>query len=474
MSHASEVDPAEHEVDLMIVNGLVVTVDPERSIVDRGAVAISGRFIVDVGTSDEVSRRCPRPRTVIDAQGGVVTPGFVEGHVHLSQHLGRTSIPDTWQESREHEQWLPYWLNMTTGDAELSATLAAIEMVRNGTTCFSDMTGRFTGEVQARATERVGLRGMVAETVWDRPPHPSVSTGDTDECLAAIERLLSAFPRSDRLSWAGVGLAGMGSASDELLRGARQLARSHGVTFYLHQSFAEADTAAYVAHAGGRSAVEHLADQDLLGEDVHLVHLIKNSPVEVDLLAETGTSVVHCPAASLRWGLGVSRTGLIPESLAAGVNIALGSDSGNYSDFLDIGRQMYLAATIHREAREVVPSVTAEDALEMATINGARAVGRADEIGSIEVGKLADIVVHSSRRPEWHPIYDPVRSLVYSAQSTGVDTVVIDGRVVLEGGELTTIDEGAALEKIDRAASDLSRRMGFEVPGQWPVRRSRP
>ncbi|MDQ2624462.1 MAG: amidohydrolase family protein [Actinomycetota bacterium] len=478
MSQDPSLVPTEPEltdaVDLLVVKGCIITVDPDRRMIEDGAVAVAAGRIVAVGATDEITARYPHASTIIDARGGVVTPGFVEGHVHLSQHLGRTSIPDTWQESREHEQWLPYWLNMTPQDAETSATLAAMEMVRNGTTCFSDMSGRFLGENQAAATERIGLRGMISETVWDIPPHASVGTGNTDECLASIERLLETFPKSERLSWAGVGLAGMGSASDALLIGARALAREHGVTFYLHQSFADADTRAYAEHAGGKTAVEHLGDQGLLGPDVHLVHLIKNSVREVEILAETGTSVVHCPAASLRWGLGVSRTGLIPEALDAGVNVALGSDSGNYSDFLDVGRQMYLATTIHREARGVVPSVTAEQALEMATINGARAVGRADEIGSIEVGKLADLVIHSSRRPEWHPRYEPVRSLVYGAQSTGVETVIIDGKVVLRDGVFVTIDEEAELAQIDRAAADLTRRMNFSAPGQWPLERSLP
>ena len=139
--------------------------------------------------------------------------------------------------------------------------------------------------------------------------------------------------------------------------------------------------------------------------------MIRTTAPEVPLLARAGTHVVHCPAASLRVGMGVSRVGVFPEMVAAGVNVALGSDSGNYSDFYDVGRQMYLAATIHREARGVMPTITAEQAIEMATLNGARAIGAGDWLGSLEAGKQADLVIHRWDRPEWRPGVDPVNSL---------------------------------------------------------------
>jgi cytosine/adenosine deaminase-related metal-dependent hydrolase len=165
----------------------------------------------------------------------------------------------------------------------------------------------------------------------------------------------------------------------------------------------------------------------------------------------------------------VSHVGCFPEMAAAGVNVALGSDSGNYSDFYDVGRQMYLAATMHREARGVMPTITAEQAIEMATLNGARAIGAGGWLGSLEVGKQADLVIHRWGRPEWRPGVDPVNSLVYSAQSAAVDTVVVGGELILDSGRFTRVDEEAELRAIDRAARALNERSGYRVAHRWPV-----
>ncbi len=264
-------------------------------------------------------------------------------------------------------------------------------------------------------------------------------------------------------------MAGMGMCSDELLQQGKRLADQYGVAMDMHQSFGPADVAAYRDHAGGRSAVEHLDGLGVLGNNLQLVHMIYTDEREVELLAASSTNVVHCPAASTRVAMGASRHGRFPEMVAGGVNVALGSDSGNYSDYFDIGRQAYLAATLHREARGQMPTISAEQALEMATINGARALGVDDWVGSLEVGKQADLVLHAYDRPEWRPGLDPVNSLLYSAQSVGVDTVVVQGEVILEGGRFTRLDARAAYERIDKAARSLYDRMGFVIEHRWPV-----
>ena len=457
------------EVDLIIKHGVLITVDAWRRIFTDGALAVVGDRIAAVGQSGEIEQQYRAKRT-IDVRGGVVQPGFVDCHVHLSQHLGRGTIPDLWPEEREHDQWFHYWTHMSEEDAYCSVLLACLEMVRNGTTAFCDSGGRFAAELNAGVAAEVGLRGMVSEVCWDQAPYPEVAVGDTDACLARLERLLEAFPQKpEALTWAGVSVSGMGGCSDRQLVEGKKLAQRYGVVMDMHQSFGEKDTEAYKAHAGGKTATEYLGELGILGPDLQLVHMIRTEPEEVALLAGSGTNVVHCPAASTRVAMGVTRHGHFPEMLARGVNVALGSDSGNYSDFFDVGRQAYLVATIHREAKEEMPTITAEQALEMATINGARSLGIGELTGSLEVGKKADITIHSYRRPEWRPGLDVVNSLIYSAQSTGVDTVIVDGEIVLEGGRFTRLDEEAAYGRIDAAARGLYGRMGWEARDRWPV-----
>ena len=456
-------------VDLIITHGVVMTMDAQRRIFSDGALAVAGQHIVGVGRSPDIEQAY-HGRQTINANGGVVQPGFIDCHVHLSQHLGRSTIPDVWPEEREHEQWKPYWTSITEEEAYWSAMLACMEMVRNGTTTFCECGGRFRVELNAEVAQHVGLRGMLAERCRDVPQYADIPTGDTDACLAQLERQVRALPRQPgRRIWACVGISGMGSATDRLLAGAKQIADRAGVIMDMHQSFGPADTASYRKQTGNVPAVVHLAELGILGNNLKLVHMIHAEEPEIPLLAEAGVSVVHCPGASLRVGMGVSRVGLFPEMLAAGVNVGLGSDSGNYSDYFDIGRQAYLAATIHREARGAMPTVSAEQALEMATINGARALGLAGELGSLEVGKRADIVIHNYRRPEWRPGQHVLNSLIYSAQSVAVDTVVIDGDIVLQGGRFAHINEEEQYHHIDTAARALFQRMGFAMQMRWPV-----
>lgn len=458
---------APRQVELLVVGGTVITVDEQRRILRDGAIAVDGGRIVAVGPTAEVTAAHAGRRT-IDARGKVVTPGLVDAHVHLSHQLHRSILPDTRPEELEHDHWLPYWLNLTEADARLSALLACAEMALNGTTLFCDMSGRFTGELQAEAARAVGVRGTVSEICWDVPPHPEVAIGGTQACLDRLASLIERLPFSeDATTWAGVTLSGMGKATDDLLVGAIALAREHGLQMHMHQSFADADTAEFGRRCDGLPAVAHLERLGVTGPDLTLVHMIRTDPREVPILAATGTNVVHCPGASARWGLGSSRTGMVPQMLDAGVNLALGCDSANYSDALDLTQQMYLAATMHREARGGTPHVSAEQALEMATLGGATALGVGHLAGSLAVGRWADLVIHDGSRTEWQPGFDPVTTFVYSARSRGIETVVVGGEVVVAEGRLTRLDIDALLRDVQGAARGLLDRMGYAVEPRW-------
>lgn len=460
----SNLEPA----DTAIVHGVVLTMDEQRRIVTDGAIAIRDGRIIAVGLTEELLRSY-RPARTLDARGGVVQPGFIDCHVHLTLHLGRGSIPDSWSAEREHEQWLPYWTNLNEEEANCAATLACMEMVRNGTTTFCDQSGRFSTALTAKAVASVGLKAILTRAIWDFPAYPEVTMGSTADCVERIERSLLELPRhADSRIWAGVGLAGMGSCSDELVQQAKRLADAHGAIMSMHQSFGPQDVARYRKLTGGKTASEHLEQLGALGNNLQLIHMIHTEETEVEILAKANTNVVHCPSASMRSAMGASCVGRFPEMIEGGVNVALGSDAGTYSDYFDIGRQAYLAATLHQEAKQRLPMISAHKAIEMATVGGARSLGILAETGSIEVGKRADIVVHSHRRPEWHPGHNVVNGLIFAAQSTGVDTVLVDGEPILEAGRFTRIDDEVEYERIDRAAKKLFERIGFDPGDEWP------
>ena len=189
---------------------------------------------------------------------------------------------------------------------------------------------------------------------------------------------------------------------------------------------------------------------------------------EVRLLADAGVAVAHCPTAALRHVKGIHRYGLVPEMLAAGVPVGLGGDSANGSNHVDMHKLMYLAATLYKDFRMDPSMVPPETALEMATRHGARCLGMQDTVGSLEVGKQADLVVYSTDHPEWRPLLHPLQNLVLGATDRSIESVWVAGRKVVDRGQLLTADLPALLERADRAASALLDRVGRIAPWAWP------
>jgi 5-methylthioadenosine/S-adenosylhomocysteine deaminase len=446
-------------IDLLVSADWLLTMDAERRVLRDGAVAVDHGAIVDVGRTQDLVNTY-QPRRTIHRREGLMHPGLIESHVHCVHHLIRGLIPDTWPHTREHELWLPFTLTITDQDEHDATLLASIEMARNGITTFSDMGGRSPVEVRAEAIRRVGLRAALSETIWDDPPDPRLGSGDCAASLAKLQRFVDALPWDERATvWGAVNIPGMGRCSDDLLRESKALARDRGLVMAMHQSFADDDVASFESRTNGTAPIAHLDGLDLLGPDLTLVHVNRVTAEEVTLLTSSRTNVVHCPGASLRFGIGGSRHGRFPELVADGVTVGLGSDSSNFSDSFDILRQAYLCATIHREARGVVPTLTAAQALEMATVHGAHALGIGDRVGSLQIGKRADLVIHDTARAVWRPLHDPINTLIYSAQSSAVDTVIVDGRIVVEEGNVVSLDEQHVSVEMQRAGQRILDRM---------------
>ena len=379
----------EGQGTLLLRGGLVVTVDSERRMIADGAVAIRSGEIVAVGKDAVVAPRFPAAET-IDVGGSVVTPGFVDAHIHVTEHLWRGWIPD----DAGVDEWLPKWLlpvyNLVPPEGEhVAALLAQLEMVRSGTTTFADAGTIFDWEAVARAVQTVGMRAVLARWSADRAPWPGRTARPTGQVLGELEELLDGVAglEDERIvAWPVV--LGIGACSDELIRGAKAIAERRGVGFGM--MFA-ANRPKYVG--GDVYGVEHLDRLGVLDARTKLVHVVYVDDAEVDRLAERGTKVVFCPTPALHHQKGISHHGKHPEMLERGVTVALGSDSANGSNHANMVRLMWLAANVYKDARMDTRMIPAETAIEMATIDGARALGLEDRVGSNEIGKRADLVV---------------------------------------------------------------------------------
>jgi len=255
---------------------------------------------------------------------------------------------------------------------------------------------------------------------------------------------------------------------DEVVVGAKELAREYDDVLFMHQSAYESEVALY-EEKYGCTPVEHLERLGVLDSKTTLVHMIRLTEHDVELLAETGTNVIHCPAASMKFGLGASSIGKFPEMVSKGVTVGLGNDSGTWSDGLDILTQAYLASMIHREARRELVPINSYKAFEMATIDGARTLGMEREIGSIEVGKKADIVVHTNDVPESALNFDPFMNLIYAVRSKSIRHVMVEGEWIVKDGKSTKVDEEALMEKSRRVAFDFAKKIGYDVKTPWNI-----
>lgn len=454
------------QCDLLIINAFVITMDEQRRLIPNGAIAIKDGRILAVGRTKEVAGKYTGK--TIDAKGGVVHPGLVDCHEHLCFHITRGWEPDTFS---VHDTWTKFeskaFPALTAEDQILSTILAQVEMAKNGITAFCDTgTAFYPDEVMPYRNE-VGIRGYMGSHIGDTfVPELKFLDKDTDKALSYIEHQLAKY--GDGRVKAGVGMSGMGNCSDRLVAEAKKLAAAHGRVLHMHQCVYEAEIEKY-REKYHQTPIEHLDHLGVLDAGMALVHMIHVSDTDIALLRSTDTRVVHCPGASLKFSLGAMSRGKFPQMHEAGISIALGTDAGNWADGLDILQQVYLAATVHREVHQRPISIRGESAFEMATLGGARAIGLENVIGALKPGMSADLVLHKTNMPECRPAFDPFTNLIYAARSKSVDTVLVQGEIIVEAGRLTRFDEDTLYEKAERAAFRLADRIGYPLQCGWPV-----
>jgi len=463
--------PVRERVDTLIEGALVVTMNAAREVLVDASVAIAGTRIVAVGKASDLARRF-EARARVDGRRFVVVPGLVNAHLHVStEPLTRGVVPDDTAFEENVFHWLsPLAAAYREEDELLAAQLGAAELLRSGTTSFVEAATGWHLDAVVEALSQVGIRARVGRRVWDLPADPARFRLSTDQAIAALEEVLVRHGSHDEGRIKGwVMLVGHSTASDELWRAARELADRYGAGINFHLSPAPSDPQWFLARYGERPVV-HLDRLGVLGPDTLLVHLVHVDDEEVALLGARRCSVAHCPTTALKVAYGVSRCGRMPEMAAAGANVCIGTDGANASNYADGYRAAYLVAGLFKDARRDPSVFPAEQVLEMATLNGARAMLAEDEIGSIEVGKKADLVLHDRDRPEWTPLHDVARQLVYSVDGRSVHTVFVDGRKVVEGYRLTSVDEERLYARAGEAARQVLARAGLAARPRWPHR----
>jgi len=440
-------------VDLIVSGGIVVTMDGARAIYQDGSVAVRGDSIVAVGPRAEVESRYGAAQ-VIDAHGNLVLPGFVNWHTHVPMTLFRGLHDDV-----TLNDWLYKYIfpaeakNVNEEFVRWGTRLAAAEQIRAGVTTFADMY--YFEDAIAEETKADGMRGVLGETFIDFPAPDNKSEA---EMLAYTEKFLKRW-QGDPLIHAAPAPHSIYTCSKKTLQDAAGLARKYHAPILIHVAEMKKEWEDS-EKANGMSPVQYLEKIGVLGPDMVAAHCIFVDEADRKLLAERGVGCVHNPSSNMMIASGVSP---VPEMRAAGVAVGLGTDgpAGSNND-LDLMEEIDLAAKLAKVSKMNPLALNAKAAVEMATIDGARALHMEKEIGSVEVGKKADLVVISLNEPNAVPMYDIYAQIAYSLKGSDVVTVVIGGRVVMRDHKLLTVDEPRVLEKAREYGRAVKASLGMD------------
>ena len=461
-----------HLTSVLISGGIIVTVDDRRRVIMDGAVRIEGSRIVKVGKLRDV-KNGPKAEIEIDAKEMVVLPGLIDTHVHLAQALLRGCADDTSLIDWLQKYVWPLQGNFDGQDGKASAELCMLEMIKSGTTTFLEslLHTRYGFDGIAESVETSGMRGILSKTVMGLPGygnaggimHPGM-VEDGATCLREVEGYFKRWngKADDRIKvWYGA--RSLGGCTPDLYRqiaaGAKHL--KTGVTMHLNEV---REDAMYSQREFGKLPAEFMDDVGLVAPNVVYAHGVWLTEKEWKILASKGASVAHCPASNMKLASGIAK---IPEMISAGVNVGLGCDGGPSNNCYDLIREMKLASLLQK-ARLLDPLVMdAETVLEIATIRGARALGLEKEVGSIEVGKKADLALISLHNPHLVPTFNPISHLVYAAVGSDVDTVIIDGRIVMRGRTVQTLDEERVIRNASQRGAKLLERAEIKVTSKW-------
>lgn len=436
-------------VDFLLRGGTVVTMDAKGRVLEKGAVAVRGARIVDIGPEAEIMTKYAADRT-LHVPGRVVMPGLINTHTHAAMVLFRGLADDL-----PLMEWLRKYIFPAEAkyvDEEFvrwGARLACLEMIQGGTTTFVDFY--YYEDAVAEEATKAGMRAVLGQAAIDFPA-PDHKTWEA--ALAGCEKFVRRW-KGHPLVTPAIAPHAPYTVSPEHLKEAHAFARRHQVPLVIHVAETEEEVKTIRAKFK-TSPVRFLDSLGVLDERVLAAHAVWVNEDDIKRLARRGVGVAHCPHSNMKLAAGVAP---VPRMLRAGIAVGLGTDSAASNNVLNLWEEIDTAAKLHKLMAKDASVLTAREALEMATIRGARAIHRDRDIGSLEAGKLADLIVVRMDQPHQTPLYNVFSQLVYATKFSDVETVLIHGKVVMDKRRVLTIDEPAVLAKAREYAAKIRKGM---------------
>ena len=451
-------------MDILIKNGVVLTMDANMRQVDNGYVAVKNGKIVEIGKTDDLNTGAANE--VIDAKGGIIMPGLINTHTHAAMTLFRGIADDLPLMDWLHNHIFPAEAKLTPHWVYTGAKLACAEMILSGTTCFCDMY-LFEDEV-AKAAYDCSMRAVVGEVLYD---FPSPCYGAIEQGFEYVEAMIQKWNHrtansiltktdinnipnclnynSNSLITVAVEPHSTYLCNPALLQRAAELAHKHSAPLIIHVAETLSECAT-IKERYGATPAKFLADIGVLDSNLVACHSVHLTEDDMELYRAFDVKVAHCPESNMKLASGVAP---VPRMIEHGICVGLGTDGCASNNDLDLFLEMDTAAKLHKVFTMNPEALNAETALKMSTINGATALGLDRITGSLEVGKRADIIVVNLSAPHMVPMYNPYSHLVYSATGNDVSVTIIDGKVVMKDRKLLTIDVEIVMDEVRRIAS---------------------
>lgn len=449
----------------LLLNAQIVTLDAEQRQWNDGALLIDGDRIVSIGHSRDLLAQAAPDVQRIDLRGRIVLPGLINTHVHTSQQLGRGLADDVDLLVWLRERVWPYENNLTEDDSYVSSLLCGLELIRSGVTCFGEAGGQFVGGM-ARAITELGLRANLSRSSMDTGIGlPERWQETTDQALAAQVELYERWhgAANDRIRiW--FNLRTIFNNSDAQIVRTKALADQYHTGIQMHVAEIREEVE-FARETRGATTVTHLNRLGVLGPNLLAVHTVWLTDEEIRMFADHDVPVSHNPAAAMRV-LGFAK---VPEMLDAGICVTIGTDGAPCNNRMTLIDDMWLTALIHKGRLLSPTTMPAQTILKMVTNHAARAMLWDDQIGALEPGKKADLVVIDPNSANMLPLHDTVANLVSAMQAHNVASVMVDGQWLLRDGVILTVDEAEVFAEAKRRAAAIAARAGIVLPQRFNV-----